>query len=200
MNSRELFEEQWLYELPQRIAPTDLFQQLHYSINDLISHQVPVIGVGKNAKKLELSSVVYYWIEDSQGPVLIGEFSKNQNLLVVNAVGKRSNTNNVWASDLYSLVLSDIDGSIVSDVTLTDKGLNIWRRLLSAGYPISVYDKTAPGASHILIKTVNDFDQYFSNNPEYRKYRFIVSKNINEAIEVRAQFLTRRTRELAGMI
>ena len=119
---------------------------------------MPVIGVGKNAKKLELSSVVYYWIEDSQGPVLIGEFSKNQNLLVVNAVGKRSNTNNVWASDLYSLVLSDIDGSIVSDVTLTDKGLNIWRRLLSAGYPISVYDKTAPGASHTLIKTVNDFD------------------------------------------
>ena len=124
MNSRELFEEQWLYEPPQYISPIELF------------------------------------------------------LIVANG----------------------FDGSIVSDVTLTDKGLNIWRRLLSAGYPISVYDKTAPGALHTLIKTVNDFDQYFSNNPEYRKYRFIVSKNINEAIEVRAQFLTRRTRELAGMI
>lgn len=200
MNSREQFIEQWLFESPQRIQATDLFQQLLYSINDLKSHEVPVVNVGDSLKKIELTSVAYYWFEDATGPVLIGEFGKNQNSLVVNAVGKRANANKVWASDLYAKVLEDMSGSIISDATLTDKGLSIWRRLLSAGYPISVYDKNSPGASHGLIKTVDDFDRYFSDNLEYRKYRFIVSKNINEAIEVRAQFLTRRTRELAGMI
>lgn len=101
---------------------------------------------------------------------------------------------------LELLLINGFTGSIVFEAPLEDKGLSIWRRLLSSGYPISVYDKTAPGATHTLIKTVDEFDRYFNENPDYRKYRFIVSNSINEAIEVRAQFLTRRTRELAGMI
>ena len=193
--------------MPERIESTDLIDMIEYTIQDLRKHGQDPIQVGNNLKKIELSSVVYYWQEDANGNILIaGEFGKTPHALVVHAVGKRgSRGSSPWASDLYLAVLSDQSKTqqsirLSSDSTMTDEGVNIWKRLLAAGHPISVYDKTAPGQTHTRLTSPEEVDQFIQADTDFRKYRFVVSESNSAALDVRSYFLTRRTRELAGML
>ena len=207
LTSRTNFNESWLSEMPERIESTDLIDMIKYTIQDLQNNNQSPTQVSPNLKKIELSSVVYYWQEDAKGNIIIGgEFGKTPQALVVHAVGKQGNKGQPpWASDLYLAVLADQSKTqksirLSSDSTMTDEGVNIWKRLLKAGHPISVYDKTSPGQTHTRINSPEEMDQFIQADTNFRKYQFVVSESISESLEVRSYFLTRRTRELAGML
>lgn len=203
--SREEFNESWLGEMPERIGTTELIDMLEYNIKDLIKNGHKPESIG-SLQKIELASVVYYYQTDRDGNISIAvAFDKKPNTLVVNSIGKRGNAGKPpFASDLYIAVLNDRKGSnnsisLTSDETLSDRGFAIWKRLLQAGHSISLYDKNAPGQTHTRINSVKELTSFFKNdNRDYRRYQYILSEG--DGIEVRAQFLTRRTRELAGLL
>jgi hypothetical protein len=203
--SREQFNESWLAEMPERIGATELIDMLEYNIKDLIKNGVKPEQVGP-LQKIELSTVVYYWQTDRDGNIIIAvEFGKKPNTLVVHAVGKRGQSGNPpFASDLYIAVLNDRKGannaiSLSSDDTMSDKGFDIWKRLLQSGHSISMYDKSAPGQTHVRINSVDELASFFKDDDrDFRRYQYILSEG--DGMEIRAQFLTRRTRELAGLL
>ena len=203
--TREQFNESWLSEMPERIGTTELIDMLEYNIKDLIKSGQKPVQVGP-LYKIELDSVVYYWQTDSSGNIIIAvEFGKKPNTLVVHAVGKRGNAGKPpFASDLYLAVLADRRGTnnsirLSSDDTLSDRGFDIWKRLLQSGHSISVYDRSSPGQTHRSINSVEELLSFFKDDDRnFRRYQYILSEG--NGIEVRAQFLTRRTRELAGML
>ena len=205
--NREQFNESWLTEVPERIPQTELIDMLEYNIKDCIRDNQTISLVGK-FKKIELNTVVYYWQEDKDKQIIIaGEFGKEPQCLVVHAVGKRGNRGRPpFASDLYLTVLSDQTSRsfnailLKSDETMSDEGLGIWKRLLGAGHKISVYNKQNPGQSHIQLNSVEELDQFFSDERSSRQFQFILSENAQIDSEIRAQFLTRRLRELGGML
>jgi hypothetical protein len=203
--TRENFNESWLSEMPERIGTTELIDMLEYNIKDLIRNGQHPEQIG-TLWKIELSSVVYYWQTDTSGNIIIAvEFGKKPNTLVVHAIGKRGNAGKPpFASDLYLAVLADRRGAnnairLSSDDTLSERGFEIWRRLLLAGHSISVYDKSSPGQTHQRINSVEELASFFKDDDRnYRRYQYILSEDTG--IDIRAQFLTRRTRELAGML
>lgn len=127
--------------------------------------------------------------------------------LVVNAVGKLNKSQPPYATDLYDLVLTDrkkIAGSvnnirILSDKTLSDAGLAIWKRLLNLGHKISVYDSENP---ETLIELENETDllKFFQNDDrDFRRWQYVLSESAAYP-ETRSFFNTRRMRKLAGML
>lgn len=191
--------------MPERIGATELIDMLEYNIKDLIKNGAKQEQVG-TLQKIELATVVYYWQTDRYGDITIAvEFGKKPNTLVVHAVGKRGKAGKPpFASDLYLAVLNDRNGannsiSLSSDDTMSDKGFAIWKRLLHAGHSISMYDKSAPGQTHTRINSVEELASFFKDDDRnFRRYQYILSEG--DGLEVRSQFLTRRTRELAGLL
>lgn len=140
--------------------------------------------------------------------VIAREFTKELYVLVVRVVDKdlRIGTN-VYASDFYLKVLKyrkSVNASIrlSSDTKLTNASLNIWKRLLSSGHPINAYDKNSDnvGQSHVMLRTVADLEKFISTDADMQRYRFVLSENLLEGLEVMTHFATRRMRELCGLL
>ena len=61
MASRADFNETWLMEMPEGLGNFQTFDQVEYNINDLMKHNLPIIELGDNLKKIELHQSAYYW-------------------------------------------------------------------------------------------------------------------------------------------
>ena len=205
--SREDFTASWLIESPQRIPQTSVIVGLTSVIHDLIANGVETTRVG-DLNKIELSEIVYYWQSDSHNNiVLAAEFGKKPQTLVVHMLGKLHKGAPPFASDLYLAVLADRKNTgafnsicLTSDDMLSDDGFGVWKRLLIDGHTISVYNKQNTGQNHTQIKTVSELESLFGDDKTHKQYQFILSETAQKDIEVRAQFHTRRLRELGGMI
>jgi hypothetical protein len=63
-----------------------------------------------------------------------------------------------------------------------------------------VYDTTNPGQTLTTINTVDELRQYWTQNSDSRKYRFVLSENKKHWLDtVYGPFSTRRLRELANI-
>ena len=213
--SREDFIESWLFESPRRVQAMGLIDAIVNNINELISvtNKEPTV-ISANFKKIEYaendsnSGIIYYWFESSTGEIILaGEFSKKPQCLTVNNIGKKG-AGFPYASDLYVAVLNDRKKvlsaynsiNLRSDDLMTNKGFDIWKRLLSNGHKISIYNKNsvAPGQSHQMIRSVTDLEKFFGDNKTHEQYQFILSESTHSEFETRMIFNSWRSRELSG--
>jgi len=197
---RENFVNTFLSEMPEGIGSFELVDKIKYCIDDYKkSGEYPVVTLQNNLKKIEGPQVVYYWFEDKFGEFLLGaELEKSPFALIVREVGKTRKGKPPYASDLYSAILNDRAGSIrlMSDEQLSDEGLTIWKRLLSAGHKVGVYDRESPGKTFLQLKSPQDLDKFFQNdNRNFRRYQYVISESAH-SIEISHLFETRRLREL----
>ena len=207
-DSRLDFEVSWLAESPEGFGETELIDMMSYNITDALNHGLKKIDLGTGYFKIEGHHILYYWYESDNQIQLAAEFSIKPHAIVVNAIGKLHKKVPPYATDLYNVVLNDrknITGSVnnirlLSDKTLSNSGLEIWKNLLKQGHKISVYDSSNPGASFVEIENVEELLKFFKHDDlDFRRWQYVLSEAKTYA-ETRAIFNTRRMRELAGTL
>ena len=85
---------------------------------------------------------------------------------------------------------------LFSDDSLSDEGYSIWKRLFALGHRVSVYDKENPGKSFVTFKSQQEMDNYFADNPDLKRYQYVLSESNDVLAETRTLFYLRRHREL----
>jgi hypothetical protein len=203
--SRTDFIESWLVEMPQRKNVGDMYPIISRNIKELIDNGIKPIKVTDNLYKIVLNTILYYWYGKANTIIIGVELSKTPQNLTVNFVGKNPEYSGKppYAGDLYDAIIKDNHYSLglTSDQQLSDEGFSIWKRLFNKGHTISVYDTTNPGQSRVTFKNEFEMNDYFGDDPSFKKYRFIVSESSPEKLgEIIGHFNTRRMRELAGIL
>lgn len=202
--SRTDFNKTWLMEAPEGQGSFETFDALEYNIRDRLKSGSAAIALdGKDLFKIDGQQVKYYWYEHD-GRILLGaELSVRPQGLVVNRVGKSPMKGHTrpHASDLYLAILKDNDQSLLfSDTQMSDDGLSLWKRLVTNGYPVSVYDRAAPGKSFKTFTDPSELDEFFKDDDrDYRRYQYVLSSPGDVLAETRSHFNTRRYRELSGL-
>ncbi len=205
MTTRNDFTNTWLVEMPSGIGISGhgIFRPLVYAINDRIRHGSKPTSLANGYRKIVGQSTAYYWHENGSEQIDIAvELAIAPQGLIVNGVGKPEGSP-MHASDLYELILNDNHKALrlLSDELLSDQGLNLWKRLLSLGHKISVYDQDRPEQELITLHSEHEMDQYFKHsNDKYRRYQYVLSESGEQLAEVRSTFNTHRMRVLAGLL
>jgi len=200
ITGRSDFHETWLAEMPQSLGSFDTFETLEYSIKDRIEHGSKVIDVKPNVKKIVGSQTMFYWYQQEDQVILGTELLAKPQGLIVTLTGKNPEWKGKppYASDLYDIILEDNNRSIrlFSDDSLSDEGYSIWKRLFALGHRVSVYDKENPGKSFVTFKSQQEMDNYFADNPDLKRYQYVLSESNDVLAETRTLFYLRRHREL----
>jgi hypothetical protein len=200
--NRTEFIESWLFEMPERVDDLEAFDTLLWSIQNRISDGEKPTQVKPGIYKLS-GKPLLYWMGTPTKVFLAMELSQKPQSLVINLTGKHASLRGKppYATDLYSAILNDNETSlIVSDTTLSDAGVNIWKTLVQQGYYVTVYNKDKPGHSRKTIKSPHELDTFLAkDNSDYRSWRFVLSKPGMQLWETVSFFNTRRYRELAGI-
>jgi hypothetical protein len=198
-DSRVNFSSSFLSEMPEGIGSTELSDKIESFIaNFKQSGQYPVINLANGLNKIEGQQTVFYWFEKNGEFQLGAELEKTPYALVVRTVGKKIKGQPPYASDLYAAIVNDRSGTIrlMSDSQLSDEGLSLWKRMLTLGYKVGVYDKENPGKSFTLLKTDSELDSFFKNDDRnYRRYQYVISEQ-SHSVEINHLFEVRRLREL----
>ena len=150
--------------------------------------------------------LVYYWYGEADDDIIIGtEMYRSPQALTVNITAKNPAHKNhgPYASDLYLDILhtGGTPLRLMSDESLSDEGLKIWKRLLSQKCNIIVYDKNNPGQSKRVITSEKDLLQHFKHgDPTFKRFQYVLTVSGNMLAETVGVFNTRRYRELAGIL
>lgn len=200
--SRNDFNKTWLFEMPQGLGPIETFDAIEYNIKDLLKVGLKPKLVQNNLFKIELTDTVYYFYLNDKEVVLGIELSKRPQGLVVNMLGKNPKyfKKPPYASELYDAILNDHKRSLrlLSDNDLSDDGVALWKKMISLGHKVSVYDKNNPGKSFKTFDKPEELDQYFKyDDSDFKRYQYILSES-SSFVDTMSYFNTRRARELCG--
>jgi hypothetical protein len=190
-------------EAPQRTQPRNDLAGIVQNINEFKQHYSEE-QLSNGLWKLETGEKLFIYGKSGDEITIAVELEKHGQSLSVVTMAKSPTLGGQppYMSDLYLAALEITNRSIrfTSDRTLTDAGFSVWARLLSAGHIISVYDTTNPGQTLTTINTVDELKQYWTEHPDTRKYRFVLSENKKHWLDtVYGPFSTRRLRELANI-
>lgn len=203
--SRLDFQESWLSEMPMGHKSQDFYPYLLQAIQDRLDMGQTPNQIGDGLFRLVGVQLVYYWYQKESHILLGTELTRTPQALVVNFTAKSPTHQNQapWASDLYMNILHDAQTPmrLMSDDSLTNEGLNIWKRLLAQGATIMVYDKHSPGKMYKVIDSLNDLLRYFApGDPDFKRYQYVLTMNNLMLAEIKGYFNTRRMRELSGIL
>lgn len=197
-----MFIESWLFEQPERLGELESYDTLNWTIRERISDGEVAREVLPGLYKLG-HQIVLYWMGTPQRVDLAIELEHKSQSLVVNMVGKRPGLQGKppHATDLYMAVLNHNPKSLViSDSSLSDAGVSVWKRMVQLGYLITVYNTNRPGQSRRTIREPHELDEFLAHDDsDYQSWRFVLSKQGKQLWETVSVFNTRRYRELSGM-
>lgn len=163
-----------LLEMPVGISDTDMYPVITEKINKVKDKKVKV----KDFYKAADNNNLLYWYEDDDGNILLGaEFINEGKHYLVNDVGKIPGLEGQppYASTLYIEVLKDNNLPIMSDVLLTHDGLQIWKKLVSLGMNVAVYDNYYPKKVYDKVTSLSELENYFKyRDQKYNRYQFIL--------------------------
>jgi hypothetical protein len=207
-NTRWHFYESWLQEMPQRIKARNDFPGLLNNLQEFIS----IFGenqISQNIFKSESESTLYVFGRLSNEVSVITYMEKTQQSVKIMNTQKNEKFKGTrpGAVDLYLNALEIVKPKslmFTSDNQMTDRGLEIWKKLLSMGKYISVYDvtnKSRAGQTLKQLSSPEELEQYFRNDLVGQHYRYVLSESIEEFNNYTyCNFMTRRICESAGTI
>jgi hypothetical protein len=200
--SRESFTESWVKEMASGLGHFETYDALSYAINDLLKNGLRPKSVKDGIFKIDVAQNVFYWVGTADGIdiKLAIELRKESEALVVTMLGKKRDLKGKppFASDLYALIAKDYDENIRirSDKFLSDEGYAVWKKLVSKGFKVSVYDADEPGKTFKTFDSPEELDSFFKHDDsDYERYQFVLSESIENLMNVRSSFNTRRYRE-----
>ena len=203
---RSNFNKTWLYEMSEGVGRFETYDMLLYNLNNIKKSllSTKIIDLGNNLKKIDFSASAYYWIEINNELIIGCELIKEKQGYIVRLTGKNPEYRGKppFASDLYNLILKDSPYNIrlLSDVTLSDEGNNIWKRLFNKGHKILIYDRSNPGQDFIVCNDLAEFESYFKHDDRnYQNYQYVLSENEEKLLETKFNFRMRKHREDNGL-
>ena len=202
---RQLFKDNWVFESPLEQVGISAVVALNTIMADIESCYVAMDEkfpgfyhklVDNFQKIITPTKVIYFQLTSDEKTLLFGvELEKHgQNYRVL--LTAKSNSNPQFVSDIYLIILDDLDARILSDNKLTIGGFSIWKYLFLDGAYVGVYDITNVNNSYTRIKTIEELESYFGSNkndPKISKSRFVLG-NQTTMIEAWEQFAFRRSR------
>jgi hypothetical protein len=208
LDSREKFDKSFLIESLEKTGPRNDFSFLLTLINEKKQYfPNSVTKVKDNWIKYQSKEILLFWYEDNNEIYIAAEFSIDPYILTVNIIGKnlKFKKSYPYASDLYSEVLEDSKSNnpaikLYSDKSLSEEGFKIWQRLLDKGHKISVYDVS--DKNHIelqKITNIDDLKKYHMQDPEFQKYRYVISET-SYTSDLNHFFVLREYRRLSGIL
>lgn len=204
--SREDFDESWLTEMPMGVGEVgnEFFYTLLSTIREFMDAGLPIVDLGNGYKRMAGETIAFYWYEENNTIIIAIELSIKKQSLVVNRVGRNPDTQRkIHASDLYDVVLKDNYKALrlMSDDQLSDNGYKLWKRLLSQGKHITVYDSHNPGSTMQTLNSIADMDEFFKHHAQdFKRWQYVLSDGGVKLAETRSYFNTRRYRELSGLL
>jgi hypothetical protein len=174
----KIFASRWLFEMPLYTGPSvhNPYHVLDIAIESNIdSYGIKPVQLSPTLFSLPLADDdIYFWIEHNGEKDIIAHTKKFRKGLAVLLIGKREGSN-IFASDFYVDILKYTKQPLLfSDDKLSDEALKLWKRLLSFGKNITVYDSNNPD-SFIQLSTAADLDKYMGILQKYTDYRFVLS-------------------------
>ena len=200
LGSRDSFNETWLSEMPSGLGSFETFDALEYTIKGLLKHGLTPKELADGLKRIISDDLYFYWYEADGEIALAVELERKPQGLVVSVVGKNPKLRGKapYASELYSAILKDTDKSvrIVSDTQLSDEGLALWKKMLTLGHKITVYDQDEPGKTFRSFDTPDELDAFFKHDDDdFKRYQYVLSESTQKLGELRARFNLRKYRE-----
>jgi hypothetical protein len=207
LSSRESFTESWVKEMASGLGSFETYDAITYSIRDFLKNGLKPKTVKDDTFKIDVAQSVFYWVGTADGVniKLAVELRKESEALVVTMLGKQRDLKGKppFASDLYALIVKDYDENIRirSDKFLSDEGYAVWKKLVSSGFKVSVYDADEPGKSFKTFDSPSELDSFFKHDDsDYERYQFVLSESIMNLMRVRSSFNLRKHRETVGIL
>lgn len=199
--SRGDFIQTWLVEHPQRTGKINPIDAIRLQVAELKRNGYQPETVAPNTYKINTGNLTTYWSEIN-GEITIGSTVEKHPLgSAITLTGKSREYKNQppWASDLYSTILKDTKTNVrlLSDKSLSDEGLGIWKQLIKLGHTVSVYDSNSPGTTMKTFSDPEELDQWFGDTKDYRNYQYVMIESTALG-DYTGQFMIRRYRELCG--
>lgn len=191
---RKNFYEAFLTELPAKFHSAEgLYKNIKEVIDDCQKYGIEPKKIGDGFWKIDAGDgLVRYWLGDSPSSVDVAvELEKRGQDLVVIGTGKNPKLKgSPFAAELYAKIAKDCDTNIrfVSDEKMTDTGLKIWKRLVSQGFKISLYDSKNPGSSFKTFTSPHELDVFFADEPDFKRYQFVMSESGLQHINLKSHF------------
>lgn len=87
----------------------------------------------------------------------------------------------LYASNFYEKILKATGLPLLfSDITQSEQGFKIWGHLLDDGNTLMVYDPTNIN-KYTKINSFDELKQFHGQHPDYEKYRYVLSENVDDA-------------------
>lgn len=207
-DTRWHFYESWLQEMPQRIEARYDFPGLLNILQEFININ-GTDNIAKNIFKSESNTSLYIFGKVGNEISIITYMEKTAQSVKIMNTQKNEKFKNTspTAVDLYlsGRALVKPKGLIfTSDNQMTDRGLGIWKKLMTSGKHISVYDitdKKRTGQTLKQLKSPDELEQYFTNDYSGKNYRYVLSESTDNFNNYTyCYFMTRRICESAGTI
>jgi len=186
------FEKTWLMEMPFSMIGTKFspFDGTVDLIRNYIQKGSKPQDLGNGLWKIVISSGVthYYWMEENKKPTIALSMTKFGDRYAIESVGKAPGSK-VHASDFYWQILDHLPGGmLLSDDMMTKDGIRLWKRFLTQGLNIMVYNP-ADTKGYESINSLEELEKYFGK--EYEDHRFVLSKDkaIHESVVSQFQLL-----------
>lgn len=200
--SRESFTESWISEMASGLGQFETYDAIVYCIKDFIKNGIIPKKLEKDIFKIDVARTVLYWIgtEDGNSVDLAVELRKESESLVVTMLGKKRSLKGKapFASNFYAFIAKDAGENIrlKSDKFLSDEGYKVWKKLVSSGLKVSVYDADEPGKTFKTFDEPDELDKFFKHDDsDYERYQYILSESIENLMSVRCSFNLRKHRE-----
>lgn len=174
--------------MPQVLNGGNDFEAHVEMLRENLRYNAEVDQLSTNVFKTTNGAQTTYWIGDAKAASvsIIVDTTIHANFRKVELTSKNPNIpvgSKPFASDLYMIIKDDstTDNLVfTSDEFLSNDGERLWKRLVSNGGIVSVYDTSSNQYVLTSIHHKNELSNYLGDTNK-RKYLFVLSESIQEA-------------------
>jgi hypothetical protein len=200
----DVFYHMFLAEMPVKLNGNNDFDIQLEIIRENLRYNPEVSEVRPGICKIQNDDHYTYWVGDStaQNVYLIVDVVIDHKFAKIKLTSKNpklSPGSQPYASDLYLIIQNDLDSNVVlsSDKFLSDDGEKIWKRLVSNGRRISVYDSSTNKYVLDKIETADQLSSYIGGFDK-EKYLFVISETLQKFLALNHSFRILELKRLSG--
>ena len=200
----DVFYTMFLAEMPVRLNGNNDFSVQLEMIRENLQYNPEVDEIRPGICKTQNDDQYTYWVGDptAQKVYLIVDVIIEHKFAKIKLVSKNpdlSAGSQPYASDLYMIIQDDLGSNIAlrSDKFLSSDGEKIWRRLVSNGRHIGVFDSSSGKYILTRIETADQLSSYIGGFDK-ENYVFVISETLQKFAGLNHSFKILEIKRLSG--
>ena len=199
------FYKAYLQEMPQKVLSGNNFESQLEILRENLRNDNNVETIGANVHKLRMRDLITYWVGSKDASIVslivdVEVFLKYCKVVYPSKNPTIPKGSPPYASDLYVLIAKDVAiGNLIftSDSVISDDAERLWKRLVSTGSKVSVYNKELPQYNLFRVNSEEELEKYIGGFDK-RKYLFVLSENETTQLGVIHSFNLMEMKRLAN--